>query len=1059
MPLSQHSESENNVDAISNSTKVDPSTEKPDVTNRYPLQLNMDNAQNAFHPISPAKKQFTLGRAWKQVGITPQVFMIMVKPSISAVIAMAIYQKHSVAVNYLNLGYLIIIVSIITVPILPRGKYLMNLFLCLFLTCFACGMVYLGIWTGIKARQHTTPPDAPPSVARGYNSSASVVNAIFLMVNMFGINTLRASRVSLKIPAIHYTIFTLVGFTYGPQQATVAHARRFTKELFYAFLTGHAISTGVALFIIPVSSRKVFFGGVIGFLQSCRGLWKTQLEFVRVLDHSEMCGMRPLGQSNVEDRDGDGFRANRSAVFHEKLGALKTASAGILALQAKLRDDVIFAKREMAYGYLTETDIHQIHQFLRDIMIPISSLSTIGQIVETMGEARESPSPTTKTSLESDRNEWLAMIEEVHLSFDKMVQVLDDSILHILISLRFLPAPVALPDDVEKGSSCPRPGNAGFGDFLLRTIEEFREQRSAHLRLWAEQRGLSSVFQTTKHHNSPPTGVKQEELGSDSAAREVLASKRLHFILYMEFLLYSVCMAVLKLVRFAEAKSSDGTFDKKRIIVPKLRTIIKWVKGLVSGEDTDPTANVDQSAAFETVYLGDSFRASKDPEHLPPKTPWQRFGNYLRLVPKFLGSDSVKFGVRVTIAVMSIAVMCYVRQTHKFFVRQRVVWCLIMIAIGMNPSSGSAIFNLLGNLVVTFVGMIGAYINWYIVDQKTAGVIVLFPFFLMIYFYFVAKFPRFLIPIAAGCLAHVLVIGYELQVRVIGLEVATATGQPFYPTYKLAPYRLLTVGAGVVVAYVFTIFPVPITEASVLRRDLGGSLFILAKYLSSVTAIVDLRLSEEGGDVGLLSSPKKKLEKSMRKYLEKEVMLLNSMRQNLDYLPYDIKVGGEFPTRIYTPLVEEVQNVTTYLTIIAYASESFPAAHTKSPWLAQFASQRDSGDHESHRVTMILALLSASLKNGQSLPPYLQTPTSFRISDELLDDGSDLLDLRNVNEPGFRSIAVIEVAQRCVVGSTQRITNLVRELVGELDFSFSFAPTAGVDSLRGNGTDAKQRVN
>lgn len=57
--------------------------------------------------------------------------MIMVKPSISAVIAMAIYQKHSVAVNYLNLGYLIIIISIITVPILPRGKYLMNLFLCL----------------------------------------------------------------------------------------------------------------------------------------------------------------------------------------------------------------------------------------------------------------------------------------------------------------------------------------------------------------------------------------------------------------------------------------------------------------------------------------------------------------------------------------------------------------------------------------------------------------------------------------------------------------------------------------------------------------------------------------------------------------------------------------------------------------------------------------------------------------------------------------------------------------------------------------------------------------
>ncbi len=150
-------------------------------------------------------------------------------------------------------------------------------------------------------------------------------------------------------------------------------------------------------------------------------------------------------------------------------------------------------------------------------------------------------------------------------------------------------------------------------------------------------------------------------------------------------------------------------------------------------------------------------------------------------------------------------------------------------------------------------------------------------------------------------------IGYELQVRVIGLEVATATGQPFYPTYKLAPYRLLTVGAGVLVAYILTIFPVPITEASVLRRDLGGSLFILAKYLSSVTAIVDLRLSDQGGVDSPIVSPRRRLENLTKKYLEKEVVLMNSMRQNLEYQHWDIKVGGEFPTKIYKALVEEVQ--------------------------------------------------------------------------------------------------------------------------------------------------------
>src|SRR6187402_2962065 len=115
-------------------------------------------------------------------------------------------------------------------------------------------MVYLGQFCAIRARQHSTPPGAPPLVAFGYNSSASAINAIFMMVNVFGITVLRASRPTLKIPAIQYTIFIMVGFTYGPQEPTLFASRRFVRELLYSFLTGQAISTGVSLIIIPVSS-------------------------------------------------------------------------------------------------------------------------------------------------------------------------------------------------------------------------------------------------------------------------------------------------------------------------------------------------------------------------------------------------------------------------------------------------------------------------------------------------------------------------------------------------------------------------------------------------------------------------------------------------------------------------------------------------------------------------------------------------------------------------------------------------------------------------------------
>lgn len=131
------------IDAISTSTKVNSSTDKQNTTKDNPPPpppppQNTGKIQDGPESSPSLEKPFILLRAWKKLGINPLVFMIMVKPAISATIAMAIYQKYSVATNYLNLGYIIIIISIITVPILPRGKYLMNLFLCVVSPkCFA----------------------------------------------------------------------------------------------------------------------------------------------------------------------------------------------------------------------------------------------------------------------------------------------------------------------------------------------------------------------------------------------------------------------------------------------------------------------------------------------------------------------------------------------------------------------------------------------------------------------------------------------------------------------------------------------------------------------------------------------------------------------------------------------------------------------------------------------------------------------------------------------------------------------------------------------------------
>jgi hypothetical protein len=98
-------------------------------TNGKEAHPPVPNNINEATPSTPTKKPLLIKRIWKKLGINGVVMMIMVKPAVAATISMAIYQRKSVAVHYLNFGYLIIIVSVTTVPILPRGKFLLNLLL------------------------------------------------------------------------------------------------------------------------------------------------------------------------------------------------------------------------------------------------------------------------------------------------------------------------------------------------------------------------------------------------------------------------------------------------------------------------------------------------------------------------------------------------------------------------------------------------------------------------------------------------------------------------------------------------------------------------------------------------------------------------------------------------------------------------------------------------------------------------------------------------------------------------------------------------------------------
>ncbi|KAL8708074.1 MAG: hypothetical protein Q9220_007006 [cf. Caloplaca sp. 1 TL-2023] len=376
----------------------------------------------------------------------------------------------------------------------------------------------------------------------------------------------------------------------------------------------------------------------------------------------------------------------------------------------------------------------------------------------------------------------------------------------------------------------------------------------------------------------------------------------------MEFLLWSTARSVLDLVRFADIKAEQGVVAKKRMLFPGLKRIKKWALNALKTEDSGVDHTPDSTEAMGIrIEIGDAYRHSKDPEHLPPENAWQRFGNGVRAISEVLASQESAFGFRVACATLSIGIVAYLRNSQAFFIQQRLVWAMIMVAIGMTVTAGAGVFGFIGRIAGTTIAMCTSYLIWYIVDGKTPGIIVLLFVFTFVECYFVVKYPRFIVIALISMVTQVLVVGYELQVQKVGIQVAQSSGQPAYPLYELAPYRLACVTGGMLVAFIWTFFPYPLTARSQLRKDLGASLYLLANFYSCVHTSVTMRLNGTEGDRNDKNSPGRKLGKARAQVFTQELALLAGLRQHSAFTAWEPSLGGKFPRQQYDTIIQLVQ--------------------------------------------------------------------------------------------------------------------------------------------------------
>lgn len=859
-----------------------------------------------------AKKPSIMSRMWKKTQLDVPTILIMMKGGLPPVISLAIYQSSGVAATYATLGYLVAIVSILGLCIMPRAKFIQTMSINVLAVCLGAAVAMLQCWCGVKARQHTEPAGLPPARYR-YNSSQSAVCGIWLFFQIWLINTMKAKFPQFSLPSVLFSIFANIASTTGATYQNMTQVETFVQRLLEAFLTGFAIATAVSLFVMPVSMRTVVSKEVTGYIGLLRGALKAHKGYFKSLETKDM--FRQV--TYIEPKDGS---EERKEQIRPEIKAVKDATAAFTQLHGKLNADLPFAKREFAYGKLSPDDYQSIFKNLRAIMMPLVGVTSIIDIFERLAELNGWEKETQEDIKQEVMDDWHHLMTYAHNPIQNMLDTMDTGLEHIAIRLQLSKPPnkkpASTPDPEAKGEQVLA-GDAAFAAHFEAQATAFFARREEILAYWLKWKGITVGDNFFEPETVP--NVKTRDVEAKHRQQ-----RQLFLVLHILFLLHSISAAILDFIKWSDLH--DQSTARKRLITPGKKRLRKWLGSLFSTQDSpadDETTAAGMHRTNAVVHMGDAYRKRLDPDHLPPANAWERFGESLRKITSFLRSSESAFGFRVACATMSISIVAYLATTQLWFTRQRVVWATLMIALSMTPTSGLAMFNFFWRVFGTILAMLAAWLMWYIPDQKTPGILVILYVFVALAHWILLKRPDLMIPGLISIVTCVMVIGYELQVRKLGEQLATSNGQPYYNITELGPYRLACVATGIAVAFIWTYFPYPITEHSALRTKLGGALYLSANMYSIMHETVMARIRGDGGDPEDKANPSHQLLKARNKVFAKQMLALQALRQHSAMVSYEFPLGGKFPKKDYDAIIAHVSNITNYAALLGLASRSF----------------------------------------------------------------------------------------------------------------------------------------
>lgn len=826
----------------------------------------------------------------------------------------------------------------------------------------------------------------------------------------------------LQDPMVAFSIFASITITRAGMFTSLAEGLEFVARLLKGFMIGFAIATGVSLFILPITSRGNVFQDIKGYLGAVENVLAAQISFTEEDTVTGLFTGRGLLQRTRTAMDQD---SQGETDLQSKQSRLQNYMTKLNGLHSKLHADLFYSKDEIAWGKLSADDLNTIATLLRSILLPLSGMAMLPEILETIvknegpGEADDSPEAELRYS------EIRKVLETNHARLVHATKLVQQGLSRFLLALELI-----TPKHLDKRTRGTQ----------VRDTEARGEE------LDPTQSDFGSRFEVELHRYYSGRKQLPEALASLEACSEKAGEARFadpdvrqefFVILYMSHLQDDLLNATLQLVQFADEKVADGTMKRGRLIFPKQKSISEWFS---LGRKEDEKHDRRQSSHVDpiTIHRVPQSTGFPDPEHLQPENIWEKGSTVLRSISHAIKSDQSLFGFRVAAASLSVGILAYLHQTQDFFIRQRCIWAMIVIVIGMNPTSGQTMFGFMARIGATAISLVLSLIVWYIVDGKTAGVIIFLYLANVLevrhlphpqhaptditQYYFYIKVPQYFGASVIAIVTLNVIIGYELQVRKLGIPAAESSGQPYYPIYLFGPYKLAAVAAGCAISFFWVIFPYPITAKSQLRKLLGRSLFVLAKFYGCMHTTIELWLSSSLGDAKDPSSPGHQLQKSRHKIFKEEMMLLTGLRMHSHFSTFEPPIGGKFPKQIYDNIIAEIQRILTSMSLMAHTAQSLEALSIQQSsekredqWMTRMAEiALKSTVFNSHHITSLLCHISASIANAQPLPPYLSTGESFPLARQMQRIDEGLLSIKHIGDPAFSAFVSLEVLRSVV---------------------------------------------